>query len=137
MIPIARRIADELQVRVFQVEATVALLDDKSTVPFIARYRKEATAQGKLTPQLAASLDAADTKARLEDLVKAGDIVRVRVVDVDLPRKRIALTMKLQDRGDGSRVVPPAARAAVAAPRSPRPAAPQTSLAAAFTKLKS
>ena len=43
MIPIARRIADELQVRVFQVEATIALLDDKSTVPFIARYRKEAT----------------------------------------------------------------------------------------------
>jgi len=26
------------------------------------------TAQGKLTPELAASLDAADTKARLEDL---------------------------------------------------------------------
>jgi uncharacterized protein len=43
MIPIARRIADELQVRVSQVEATIALLDDKSTVPFIARYRKEAT----------------------------------------------------------------------------------------------
>ena len=37
MIPIARRIADELQVRVTQVEATIALLDDKSTVPFIAR----------------------------------------------------------------------------------------------------
>ena len=101
MIPIARRIADELHVRVSQVEATIALLDDKSTVPFIARYRKEATgglddtqlraleerltylreledrraaiiesiqAQGKLTPELASSLDAADTKARLEDL---------------------------------------------------------------------
>ena len=101
MIPIARRIADELQVRVSQVEATIALLDDTSTVPFIARYRKEATgglddtqlralaerltylreledrraaiiesvtAQGKLTPELAVVLDAADTKARLEDL---------------------------------------------------------------------
>ncbi len=101
MIPIARRIADELQVRVTQVEATIALLDGKSTVPFIARYRKEATGglddtqlralderltylreledrraaivksveeQGKLTPELAASIDAADTKARLEDL---------------------------------------------------------------------
>ena len=43
MIPIARRIADELQVRVSQVEAAIALLDDKATVPFIARYRKEAT----------------------------------------------------------------------------------------------
>ncbi|MEQ1896769.1 MAG: Tex family protein [Vicinamibacterales bacterium] len=37
------RIAQELQVRLPQVDAAVALLDDKSTVPFIARYRKEAT----------------------------------------------------------------------------------------------
>ena len=35
------------------------------------------------------------------EVVKAGDIVKVRVVEVDLPRKRIALTMKLQDRGAG------------------------------------
>ena len=33
------------------------------------------------------------------DVVKAGDIVKVRVVEVDLPRKRIALTMKVQERG--------------------------------------
>ncbi len=101
MTPVAQRIASELSVRVPQVEAAIALLDDKSTVPFIARYRKEATgglddtqlraleerliylrdleerraaiiesiaSQGQLTPELAASLDAADTKARLEDL---------------------------------------------------------------------
>ncbi len=43
MTPISHRIAQELGVRVPQVEAAVALLDDKSTVPFIARYRKEAT----------------------------------------------------------------------------------------------
>ncbi len=43
MTSIAQRIADELQVRVTQVDATIALLDDKATVPFIARYRKEAT----------------------------------------------------------------------------------------------
>ncbi len=36
-------IATELNVRPQQVEATIALLDDGSTVPFIARYRKEAT----------------------------------------------------------------------------------------------
>src|SRR5581483_11533139 len=41
--PIAQRIAEELRVRVPQVEAAIALLDDKATVPFIARYRKEAT----------------------------------------------------------------------------------------------
>ena len=70
------------------------------------------------------------------DVVKAGDIVRVKVVDVDLPRKRIALTMKLQDHGSGGKAAPAAARAAVAAPRPAKPSAPQTSLAAAFTKLK-
>ena len=43
MISIAQRIADELNVRVPQVDAAIALLDDKATVPFIARYRKEAT----------------------------------------------------------------------------------------------
>ncbi|MFA5910178.1 MAG: Tex family protein [Vicinamibacterales bacterium] len=101
MKSITQLIAEELHVRVPQVEAAVALLDDKATVPFIARYRKEATGglddtqlraleerlgylreleerraailksideQGKLTPELAASIRDAVTKARLEDL---------------------------------------------------------------------
>ena len=101
MTSIAQRIADELNVRLPQVEAAIALLDGKATVPFIARYRKEATGglddtqlrtleerltylreledrraailksveeQGKLTPELAASIAQAETKARLEDL---------------------------------------------------------------------
>ena len=38
-----RHIAAELQVRPDQVAAAVALLDDGNTIPFIARYRKEAT----------------------------------------------------------------------------------------------
>jgi protein Tex len=37
------QIAQELGVRAEQVAAAVALLDGGSTVPFIARYRKEAT----------------------------------------------------------------------------------------------
>ncbi|MDN3238335.1 Tex family protein [Glycomyces tritici] len=98
---IDQRIAEELSVGAHQVRSAVALLDDGSTVPFIARYRKEATGglsdeqlraleerlgylreletrrkgvlesineQGKLTDALAAQIDAADTKARLEDL---------------------------------------------------------------------
>ncbi len=98
---INHRIADELGVRHAQVEAAVQLLDDGSTVPFIARYRKEVTQglddaqlrtleerlgylreleerrgailqsveeQGKLTAGLRKSIEAADTKARLEDL---------------------------------------------------------------------
>jgi len=41
--PILDRIAQELSVSPRQVTAAVALLDEGSTVPFIARYRKEAT----------------------------------------------------------------------------------------------
>ncbi|THV41733.1 Tex family protein [Glycomyces buryatensis] len=98
---INQRIAEELSVGSHQVRAAVGLLDDGSTVPFIARYRKEATGglddeqlraleerlgylreldarreavlksiaeQGKLTDELAAQIDGADTKGRLEDL---------------------------------------------------------------------
>ncbi|MEU4762144.1 Tex family protein [Actinosynnema sp. NPDC023794] len=98
---IHQRIADELGVRAGQVSAAVDLLDGGSTVPFIARYRKEATgalddtqlrtleerlgylreledrraavlesirSQGKLDEALEASILAADSKARLEDL---------------------------------------------------------------------
>jgi uncharacterized protein len=41
--PVNGKIADELGVRAGQVTAAVALLDGGATVPFIARYRKEAT----------------------------------------------------------------------------------------------
>src|SRR6056300_1237151 len=40
---INNKIAEELGVMVQQVAATIALLDEGSTVPFISRYRKEAT----------------------------------------------------------------------------------------------
>lgn len=40
---ISQKIADELSVREQQVEAAIGLLDGGATVPFIARYRKEAT----------------------------------------------------------------------------------------------
>ncbi|WP_028299392.1 Tex family protein [Oceanospirillum beijerinckii] len=43
MEQIALRIAEELNVKNTQVSAAVALLDEGSTVPFIARYRKEVT----------------------------------------------------------------------------------------------
>ena len=101
MNSISRRIADELGVREEQVNATVGLLDEGATVPFIARYRKEVTGslddsqlrtleerlrylreledrrsailksieeQGKLSDELKAAIDGADTKNRLEDL---------------------------------------------------------------------
>ncbi|NAW97285.1 MULTISPECIES: Tex family protein [unclassified Vibrio] len=40
---ICKLIAQELNVRLEQVTATVTLIDDGNTVPFIARYRKEVT----------------------------------------------------------------------------------------------
>lgn len=43
MSVISQRIAGELAVQTSQVNAAIALLDDGATVPFISRYRKEAT----------------------------------------------------------------------------------------------
>ena len=43
MKPIDLRIAEKLGVRAQQVAAAIALLDSGATVPFVARYRKEAT----------------------------------------------------------------------------------------------
>ena len=40
---IVEQLAQELNVRAAQVAATVNLLDEGATVPFIARYRKEVT----------------------------------------------------------------------------------------------
>ena len=40
---LAERIASDLSVRVNQVDATIEMLDEGATVPFIARYRKERT----------------------------------------------------------------------------------------------
>lgn len=40
---ITKKIAQELNVKTSQIEAAVLLLDNGDTVPFIARYRKEAT----------------------------------------------------------------------------------------------
>ncbi len=98
---ISQTLAKELNVRLEQVTAAVQLIDDGNTVPFIARYRKEATGglddtqlrnldsrlsylreleerrqsiiksideQGKLTPELNAAIQGADSKTRLEDL---------------------------------------------------------------------
>ena len=43
MDKISEIIANELGVRKSQVDSTIKLIDDENTIPFIARYRKEAT----------------------------------------------------------------------------------------------
>ncbi|HVV18204.1 MAG TPA: Tex family protein [Pseudonocardiaceae bacterium] len=40
------------------------------------------------------------------DVVKPGDIVRVKVLDVDIPRKRISLTLRLEDEPETGRQQP-------------------------------
>ncbi len=40
---IATRIAEELNIKLSQVQKTVELIDSGNTIPFIARYRKEVT----------------------------------------------------------------------------------------------
>lgn len=39
---IQKKIAEELNIKEWQVEATIKLIDEGNTIPFIARYRKEA-----------------------------------------------------------------------------------------------
>ena len=97
----AELIAAELGLRAAQVRAAIELLEEGNTIPFVARYRKEATGeldevqlrdvrdrheylaelderraailksideQGKLTPELKAAIERAETKQALEDL---------------------------------------------------------------------
>ncbi len=42
---IAERIAKEFELKQWQVDNTIALLDEGNTIPFISRYRKEATGE--------------------------------------------------------------------------------------------
>jgi uncharacterized protein len=98
---IVQKIAEELGVKPQQVNSAITLLDEGATVPFISRYRKEATGglddlqlrdlelrlhylremqdrkqailssigeQDKLTPLLEKQVQAAQTKAELEDI---------------------------------------------------------------------
>jgi choline dehydrogenase-like flavoprotein len=51
MVSIENQLAAELKVRPEQVKSAVALLDGGATVPFIARYRKEATGNLDLRPE--------------------------------------------------------------------------------------
>ena len=100
---IIQGLTQELQVKKWQVEAAVKLNDEGNTIPFISRYRKEATGslndeqlrqlherltylrnledkkaqvlssieeQGKLTPELKAQIEAAETLVVVEDLYR-------------------------------------------------------------------
>ncbi|MBP3384607.1 MAG: RNA-binding transcriptional accessory protein, partial [Firmicutes bacterium] len=73
---IIETLAAEFHVKVSQVENTVALIDDGNTVPFIARYRKEAT--GGLSDEVLRDMDDRLTylrnlEARKEEVIRLID----------------------------------------------------------------
>ncbi|MFI6876946.1 Tex family protein [Streptomyces sp. NPDC050400] len=80
------RIAEELGVRERQVKAAVDLLDGGSTVPFIARYRKEATE----------SLDDAQLRTLEERLRYLRELEERRAAVLDSVREQGKLTEELE-----------------------------------------
>jgi protein Tex len=104
--PISQRIAEQLQVAERQVAAAVTLLDSGATVPFVARYRKEATgglddAQlrtleerlgylRELDERRAAILESIRGQGKLDDALQAQIMAadtKARLEDIYLPYK--------------------------------------------------
>ncbi|WP_217142328.1 Tex family protein [Streptomyces sp. AC627_RSS907] len=85
---IESRIAEELGVRERQVKAAVELLDGGSTVPFIARYRKEATEM----------LDDAQLRTLEERLRYLRELEDRRSAVLDAVREQGKLTEELEGR---------------------------------------
>jgi uncharacterized protein len=86
------RIAAELGVRERQVKAAVELLDGGSTVPFIARYRKEATEM----------LDDAQLRTLEERLRYLRELEERRTAILDSVREQGKLTEELEARIRGA-----------------------------------
>jgi uncharacterized protein len=88
----AAKIASSINAKPSQVEATVRLLDEGNTVPFIARYRKEMTG----------SLD--DEQVR----IVADEVVRLRAID----ERRAAVLKSIEEQGKLSEELKAAIQAA-------------------------
>jgi protein Tex len=105
-VPVHLRIAGELGVREGQVAAAVELLDGGATVPFIARYRKEATGAlddaqlrtleerlrylRELDERRAAILESIRSQGKLDDALEARILAadsKARLEDIYLPYK--------------------------------------------------
>ena len=105
-VTIEQHIADELDVHPWQVVAAVGLLDSGATVPFVARYRKEATGTlddtqlralqerlsylRELAERRAAILDSIRAQGKLTDELAAqiaAAATKARLEDIYLPYK--------------------------------------------------
>ena len=93
-------IAGELSIRPQQVESVITLLDDGNTVPFIARYRKEAT--GSLEDEMLRQVETRLTYLR--SLVKRQEEILARIEEqgklTDDLRAAIEAAEKLQTLED-------------------------------------
>src|SRR4051794_35300349 len=106
MKSVNQRIAEALGVREAQVAAAVDLLDAGSTVPFIARYRKEATGMlddaqlreldeklrylRELDDRRSAILQSIDEQGKLTDVLRQDLLqadTKARLEDIYLPYK--------------------------------------------------
>jgi protein Tex len=104
--PVNRKIAEELGVREGQVAAAVELLDGGATVPFVARYRKEATGAlddaqlrkleerlrylRELEERRAVILDSIRSQGKLDEALEAQIMAadsKARLEDIYLPYK--------------------------------------------------
>ena len=70
------------------------------------------------------------------EVVKAGDVVKVKVVEVDLPRKRIALTMRLADDTPAAPKMGGVPMSNKAKQQQSRQNEPISAIASAFARLK-
>ena len=73
------------------------------------------------------------------EVVKVGDIVKVRVLDVDAARRRISLSMRAQAKGAEAAMISREARGmrgGLQTRKKERASAPTGAMAAAFAKLK-
>jgi len=86
--PIEQRLATELAVRPAQVIATIELLNDGATVPFIARYRKEVTG----------GLDDTQLRQLLERLTYLRELEDRRVTVMNSIQEQGKLTNELKDQ---------------------------------------
>ncbi|NMH95212.1 RNA-binding transcriptional accessory protein, partial [Pseudonocardia bannensis] len=117
---IQQRIADELGVRPHQVAAAVDLLDGGATVPFIARYRKEATGTlddtqlrtleerlrylRELEDRRVAVLDSIRSQGKLDEALEAQVLAadsKARLEDIYLPYKPKRRTKAMVARENG------------------------------------
>lgn len=96
---VIKELASELDIRVKQIEAVLTLLQDGATIPFIARYRKEATGAldenqiakieekyryyNNLMERKEAVIRLIDEKGMLTDEIKANILACTKLVDVE------------------------------------------------------